>query len=115
QLVDAEGAVLLAEQRQRDERGRRDRRHAVDADRHLEGELLEREVRLVGGRLRGRVRRSERPRERDRLAEADVDAAVAPAEPTQKLERPAEALRLLLSAPRFGRVAGDVADLIVGD
>ena len=45
-----ERAVAAAEQRERHQRDRRDRRRLVDADAHLEGELLEREALARRGR-----------------------------------------------------------------
>src|SRR5207247_1388551 len=68
-LLHAERAARHAEERERDERGCRDRRHPVDARRHLEGELLEGEALLVRVGLRPGVGRPERARERERLAE----------------------------------------------
>src|SRR6185369_14033288 len=97
------------------ERGRRDRRHAVDADGDLERELLQLEALLVRVRLGGRIRRTERARERDGLPEADVDLPVAPAERAGEAEKPAEALALLLRAALLRGVAGDVLDLVVRD
>src|SRR5262249_16643043 len=114
-LLDALGAVPRAEEREREERDRGDRRHAVDAGRDLERGPLERGVLLVRVRLRGRIRRTERTRERDGLPEADVDLAVAPAERPGEAEEPPEALALLLRAAFLRGVAGDVLDLVVRD
>src|SRR5439155_13822653 len=91
------------------------RRHPVDARRHLEGELLEGEALLVRVGFCSRVGRPERAREREWLAEAEVDVAVAAAERAHEAQEPAEALRPLAAAALLGGIAGDVLDLIVGD
>src|SRR5262249_28696066 len=120
QLGRAERAISAAEQRHRDQRRRGDRRHAVDADGDLEGELLDREVLLLGvvarAVLRGeRVRRPDGLRERDRPAEPDVDVAEAGLQTADDVDEPAEALRLLGGAGLLGGVAPARLDLGVGD
>ena len=110
-----ERAIAGAEQRERHERDRRDRRHAVDAHRDLEGELLQLEVLLVGVRRRVRIRAAQGLRQRERLAEADVDVPVAAAQPAHHAQEPAEALARLRAAALLGGVVAHVGDLVVGD
>src|SRR5207244_11192759 len=78
------------------------------------GELLEGEALLVRVRLCSRVGRAERARERERLAEAEVDVAVAAAERAHEAQEPAEALRALAAAALLGGVAGDVLERAAG-
>ena len=114
-LVDALRAVAAAEERQRHEGRRRDRRHPVDARRHLERELLQRQILLVGVGLGVGVRRAHDLRQRERVAEPQVDRAVTASQVADDLQEPPEVLALLLRAALLGRVVADVLDLVVRD
>ena len=61
----------------------------------LECELLQRQALLVGLRLGAGLGRAERAPQRQRLAEADVDVAVAPPQLAHDADEPAEALARL--------------------
>ena len=69
-------------------------------------------VRVGGG---FRVGWADRLRDRDRLAEAHDDPAVAASEPCDEAQEPAEALLLLGGAPLLGGVVAHVRDLVVDD
>ena len=107
--------VAGAEQRERHQRDRGDRRHPVDAHGDLEGELLQSDALLVGAGRRARIRAAQGLGQRERLAESDVDVPVAAAQPAHHAEEPAEALARLRAAPLLGGVVAHVGDLVVGD
>ncbi len=114
-LLDAQRPVAPAEQAEGHQRDRSDRRGPVDADADLEGELLQVEALLVRVGLGRGLGRAGGLAKRHRLAEADVDLSVAPAQPARDPQEPAEALGFLGDAALLRGVVADVGDLIVGD
>ena len=110
-----ESPVPTAEERQADQGDRGDGRRPVDANATLEGQLLHREVLLVGIGIRRRIGGPEARGQGKGLTKIHKDSPVASTEPPDDAQEPSESLGLLGAATLLGRVVAHIRDLVVAD